>query len=103
MSDANPIDARLASIKKKIAANPEAVVTIEKTLVDAASKLGDEDIEVLTIKLRVPSSALLEDISISRRSTDDATDDRAHDSGGVVLGDNDSTDGLSRKDFTDTI
>jgi hypothetical protein len=105
VSDANPIDPRLAGIKNKIAANPEAVLTIQKPLADDASKLGDEDVEVLRIRLRVPSSALLEDISITKRGTDDAADDAHahHDSGGVVFGDNDPTDGLSRKDVTDTI
>ena len=98
MSDATPTDPRLDSIKKKIAAKPEAVFTIQKPLTADTSKLADEDIEVLTIKVRVPSSALLEDISISRRGSHNE-----HDTFGPVLGDNDPTDGLSRKDVTDTI
>jgi len=86
-------DALLAEIKKKIAAKPEAVLTIRKPLA-GGTDLRDEDIEVLTVKVRVPSSALLEDISISRGSTDVDT--------GLTLADNDSTDPVSA-DITDTI
>jgi hypothetical protein len=98
MSDVYPTDPRLENIKKQIAAKPETVVTIEKPLSDDTSTLADGDIEVLTIKVRVPSSALLEDISISRRGAN-----TVHDRDGLHVGDNDPTDGLGRHDVTDTI
>ncbi|MHA3022329.1 hypothetical protein ACXPWS_19000 [Mycobacterium sp. BMJ-28] len=98
MSDANPTDQRLDSIKRKIEATPETVFTIQGPLVAGTSQLTDEDIEVVTIKVRVPSSALLENISISRRSANTEQDNY-----GPVLGNNEGPDHLHRKDVTDTI
>jgi hypothetical protein len=74
-------------------AKPETLLTVRKPL-QSGPDLRDEDIEILTIKVRVPSSALLENISIAKGRTD-------FDSG-LTLGDNDSTDPASL-DITDTI
>lgn len=78
------IEAKLEELRRRAEGKREVVVTIHKQ-VQGGSTLKDEDVYVATITLRIPASALLGNVSISRGARAQAAPD-------IILIDSDPTD-----------